>query len=451
MNIKVSIIMPSLNVADYIEECMESVINQTLRDIEIICVDAGSTDGTREILENYARKDARIRVIDSSVRSYGHQVNMGLEYAGGEYVAVLETDDWIDKDMYRCMYGHAVADGLDYVAADFDTFYELQNGYRHCCRTNIFAADKKDWYGKILDSDQIATLRASDYVLWRGIYRRKFVLDNNIRLHESPRAAFQDMGFLQQTKTFARRAKYIDESFYRYRKGRPMSSSVSSEGLRYYEGEFRWLGDNKVFCDNLAGLHKKYYYFTMSISLITKYEQILECLDGDWQDLRLAEPYEWFWEQIMPAVNSGLLEEGLYGKERWDRLMLLLTSREEHAVLIAHEKDKQERPARQLCQLIGERPVVIFGCGRRGERLMFFCDSHHVVIDSFGDNNASLYAEKKFGFRVISPEALSDEICVKNGVVLLSMKEGREGVREQLVNLGIEAERIISEIPEGIL
>ena len=71
---KVSVIMPSLNVAPYIEKCIKSVINQSLQDIEIICVDAGSTDGTLEILENYSNKDKRIILVHSPVKSYGFQV-----------------------------------------------------------------------------------------------------------------------------------------------------------------------------------------------------------------------------------------------------------------------------------------------------------------------------------------------------------------------------------------
>ena len=99
MSVKVSIIMPSLNVANYISECMDSVINQTLSDIEILCIDAGSTDGTLDILRDYESKDNRIKVIVSSMKSYGHQVNMGLDMAKGEYIGIVETDDYIESYM----------------------------------------------------------------------------------------------------------------------------------------------------------------------------------------------------------------------------------------------------------------------------------------------------------------------------------------------------------------
>ena len=154
---KVSIIMPSLNVAPYIEECIQSACRQTLTDIEILCIDAGSTDGTLEILQEFAKKDTRIRVLHSDVKSYGYQVNLGIKEATGEYVAILETDDYVDASMYETLYDAAVKNCVvvqrdamaqndatpestaitknnitinhcaDYVHADFDTLLLVRN------------------------------------------------------------------------------------------------------------------------------------------------------------------------------------------------------------------------------------------------------------------------------------------------------------------------------------
>ena len=88
---KVSVIMPSLNVGRFIRECIASVSKQTLEDIEIICVDAGSTDGTLELLEYAAQLDHRIQVVRSDKKSYGYQMNLGLDAARGEYIGIVET------------------------------------------------------------------------------------------------------------------------------------------------------------------------------------------------------------------------------------------------------------------------------------------------------------------------------------------------------------------------
>ncbi len=460
MDVKVSVILPSLNVAGYIRECLESVVGQSLRELEAICVDAGSTDGTAEVLAEYAGRDPRVVVLHSDLKSYGRQVNMGLDRAKGEYVAVLETDDWVEGDMYRRLYQRAAADGLDYAAADFDTVTRLQNGFDYLARQRVFpdrepgAGPEKpgrDWYGRVLGPGQIAALRASDYALWRGIYSREFLDANGVRLHESPGAAFQDMGFLQQVKSRAKRAAYLDESFYRYRQGRDAASSGSLEGLRYYEGEFRWLEGLRGFAPGLAGDHERYYYFTMSIAFLTKYEQILSGLGGDWRDERLLGPYGWFRSRVSQAVERGLLQEPMYGGGTWGRLLLLLSSREAHAAAAAEGSRKENDAARELGRMTGGRPAVIFGCGRRGERLMLFCDRHGVRVDAFCDNNAALHGKRRFGFEVVPPSGLAGRAEDRDAVVLLSMKEGAEEVRAQLAELGLEEGRVVGRLPDGVL
>ena len=86
------------------EECLESVTGQTLKEIEILCIDAGSTDGTLQIIERYVSEDPRIRLVESDKKSYGYQVNMGIREARGQYIGIVEPDDYIDKAMYQNLY-----------------------------------------------------------------------------------------------------------------------------------------------------------------------------------------------------------------------------------------------------------------------------------------------------------------------------------------------------------
>ena len=112
---KITIIMPSLNVRNYIRPCIESVLNQTLEDIDILSIDAGSTDGTLEILEEYAAADDRLQVIHADKKSYGYQVNLGIESANSEYIGIVETDDIIASNMYERLYQTAAVQNLEYV------------------------------------------------------------------------------------------------------------------------------------------------------------------------------------------------------------------------------------------------------------------------------------------------------------------------------------------------
>ena len=117
---KVSVIIPVLNGAEYIRECMDSIVGQTLSDIEIIPVDAGSTDGTLEILKEYAKKDTRIKLLTADKKSMGYQYNLGIQNADGEYVGFCESDDYLASDMLEKLYRTAEERGeMDFIKSDF--------------------------------------------------------------------------------------------------------------------------------------------------------------------------------------------------------------------------------------------------------------------------------------------------------------------------------------------
>lgn len=122
---KVAVIIPSLNSARYIDECIQSVQNQSLKDLQILCVDAKSEDGTLEILAHYAKNDDRIQIILSDKKSYGYQMNLGIKAAKAEYIGIVESDDYIKARMYEELYSFKAkdcevvkSDMLDFVDGD---------------------------------------------------------------------------------------------------------------------------------------------------------------------------------------------------------------------------------------------------------------------------------------------------------------------------------------------
>ena len=236
VDIKVSIILPSLNVKDYIEEALDSVIMQSLKDIEIICVDAGSDDGTEDIIERYAKKDKRIRFIRSTVRSYGYQVNLGIEESHGKYIAVLETDDKVASEMYERLYRLAEDSNADYVKADYNAFFtQIDGSYYYFERHNF---TDKSLYDVVLEPIKHQVIARDDWYLWQGIYRREYLNNYGIRFSETPGAAYQDIGILYLTGIYAKRAVYIREPLYGYRIDRELASSNSGKGLLYSYAEF---------------------------------------------------------------------------------------------------------------------------------------------------------------------------------------------------------------------
>ena len=124
----ISVIMPSYNVKKYIRTCMESVLSQTLQDMEILIIDAGSEDGTLEVLQEYADRDDRICLVHSEKKSYGYQVNIGIQMARGKYIGIVETDDFIEPDMYGTLYEWARKNDADYVRGLGAFYREVAEG-----------------------------------------------------------------------------------------------------------------------------------------------------------------------------------------------------------------------------------------------------------------------------------------------------------------------------------
>lgn len=221
---KISVIVPVYNVDRYLKNCMDSILLQTLKDIEIICVDDGSTDDSGAILDDFAGKDKRVRVLHRQNAGYGVAMNAGLSVAAGEYVGIVESDDYILPDMFEKLYEAAEQNHLDMVKAD--AFYWLESE-EHISRIHIRAMEA--WYDRVLD-DLDRNLFFDFYMnIWTGIYKRNFLEKYQIRFHETPGASYQDNGFWFQTCIYARRAMWLNQAFYYYRQDNP-TASVKSEG-----------------------------------------------------------------------------------------------------------------------------------------------------------------------------------------------------------------------------
>ena len=117
-----SFIIPSFNSVKYYEKCIESILELDMSNVEIIPVDAESTDGTKEIIQKYSAIDKRIKPVFVSEKSYGYQCNQGINIATGEFVAIVESDDYIDSQMYKKMYLKAKECGADWIKSDFVFF-----------------------------------------------------------------------------------------------------------------------------------------------------------------------------------------------------------------------------------------------------------------------------------------------------------------------------------------
>lgn len=237
---KVSVIVPTYNVENYLVECLESIINQTLTDIEIICIDDGSTDGSGKILDQYAQKDNRIKVIHKENGGYGKAMNTGLDNATGEYIGIVEPDDYIALDMYEKQYKIAKEKALDFVKADFKVFVGNNKNRKFTYRKMSI---NSEYYNRILKPSENVDIYNTNNVIWTGIYNREFLLKNNIRFNTTPGASYQDNGFYFQTYTLAEKMWIMQEPFYNLRRDNPNSSIHSKAKVYCICDEYNFIED----------------------------------------------------------------------------------------------------------------------------------------------------------------------------------------------------------------
>lgn len=234
--IKVSVIVPVYNMEQYLPACLNSILAQTLDEIEIICVDDGSTDQSIAVLEDYAEKDGRLHVIHKENRGYGHSMNVGIEVASGEYIGIVESDDCILPDMYETLYSAAKNNDLDIVKSDVIFWWET---LQYTCEYH--REDMSEYYGKVLDASNRKLFFQYFMNTWTGIYKKSFLLENDIRHNETPGAAYQDNGFWIQTLSFCRRAMWLKDAFYLYRQDNPLASIKNKSNVMAMVNEYDYV------------------------------------------------------------------------------------------------------------------------------------------------------------------------------------------------------------------
>ncbi|NGM17318.1 glycosyltransferase [Eggerthellaceae bacterium zg-893] len=222
----VSLLVPVYNVERYLAECLDSVVAQTFGDFEVVCVNDGSTDGSRDIIERYLA-DPRFRVIDKANSGYGASMNRGLREARGKYVAILESDDFMEPGALERLVGVAEDAGAQVVKARFWFYWSAP----------VPCNEPYRFYGDVtcgrpfcpMDDEAIFHEKPS---IWSALYRRDFLEANDIRFLETPGASYQDASFNFKAWACADRVVVLDEEFVHYRQDNE-ASSVNSPAKVY--------------------------------------------------------------------------------------------------------------------------------------------------------------------------------------------------------------------------
>lgn len=226
--VKISVIMPSYNVKEYITQSIESVLNQTLDDIEVLCVDGGSDDGTLEILKKYSEEDKRVHVYLSNKKSYGAQVNQGLTNANGEYISIIETDDYIQENMLESLYNLTQFGYIDIVKGNF--YHMITSEDENLIKVDTAKQSIAD-YNKAFEIETNPIFLEGHPSIWAAIYKKSFLINNNIKFLEEKGGAWVDNPFFYETAIKAKTIIYTNTPYYYYRESNENSSTNNLTNL----------------------------------------------------------------------------------------------------------------------------------------------------------------------------------------------------------------------------
>ena len=357
--VKVSVIIPIYNVEKYVGRCIESTMSQTLTEIEIICVDDGSIDESGKIADRYAQRDSRIKVIHKKNAGYGHTVNLGISMASGEYIGIVESDDFVECQMYERLYEIAKENELDYVKSNY---YEYSETGR---KVKDISLDCE--YGTVYSEYENMNKLFLAKSIWAGLYRRSFLFDRDIRLLETAGASYQDTGFWFKVCISAHRGMLIKDAFVNYRLDNNNSSVKSSQKVFCICDEIeecrRYLDNSNLRKDIILPFFFKYMY---------------RCYQ--WNCGRIDEAYL---EEFLVKTSSEMKEvsEALYSHiepltmSEWETINVWAWVPKVYFGMLLNDKVMQynsQTYTKLFQQYTSEEQLYIYGAGKVGRRLEAF-------------------------------------------------------------------------------
>lgn len=251
MEIKVTVIIPIYNVENYIEECLVSVINQTLKEIEIICINDGTKDNSMKVVEEYAKNDERILILDKENGGLSSARNAGLRAARGEYVYFIDSDDYVELNMLEILYKEVIDNNLDNIYFDATSFFETeelarqQENYIDYYRRESIYTEVKTGLELLASMEKNKHFRPSACL---QMPKRSLLIENNIDFYEG--IIHEDNLFSLKCIVFEKRVKHISMPFYQ-RRIREDSIMTSAKEIKSSYGYFICVIEFLKLIDNL--------------------------------------------------------------------------------------------------------------------------------------------------------------------------------------------------------
>lgn len=216
MNKKVSIIVPVYNVEKYLRRCLDSLVNQTLKDIEIIVVNDGSPDNSQDIIDEYASKYSIIKSFIKENGGVGRARNYGIQKANGEYIGFVDSDDYVKEDMFELLYKKAIEENADYVTCDLMFTYENKN------KANEISLGIRDVNSDIKKAGLLSPLYSCTKLI-----KKDFLLNSGLMFSEG--LWYEDLPVTIPLFVLANKVAYVTKPLYYYvqRDGSVMNSKYN--------------------------------------------------------------------------------------------------------------------------------------------------------------------------------------------------------------------------------
>lgn len=341
---KISIIVPIYNVEKYLRDCIESIINQTYKEIEILLINDGSTDSSLEICEEYAKKNDKIKIINKKNGGLSDARNVGLEHATGKYIMFVDSDDFLALNCCEVLYNAINGTEFEFITAN----YAFTNNDGIPWKKPMFS---EKFENSILNIDDYKkSFYLMNSTVWNKIFKKEFIDSNNLRFEIgllAEDAVFTTLAFLKAKKTY-----YIKDVVYYYRQREVKKGNISISFNCTVDYFTRVNRAYKIIYENF----KKYneinfyrYYYAKSTAYIL-YKFVDSVLLREEEKIAVLDMMKWFYElktELDVPIISKTIEivtdsivEGRY-QETLKYCNILSEARE---YMTAEKRERMSRP-----------------------------------------------------------------------------------------------------------
>jgi len=436
---KVSVVIPVYNAEPFLEECLNSLISQTLNDIEIICVDDGSTDNSFAILSTYSVKDSRIKVLKQENSGAGTARNNGMATAGGDYIIFLDADDYFDRQMLELTYEKALRDNADIVLFDI---YTLDNVTKEVRSPELFLNHAYIPEQEIFNWRDIPNyiFNISSITVWNKLFRRDFINTHNIKFQQIKNNDANYFASIALIK--AERISILDKRLMYFRQNNP-SSQTQNTAANPLNSFVAW----KAVKDKLVeeGLYEKVKrsfvnritgHLLDRLSLMNNgsaFELLYNKLRNEYfETLDITGHDESYFYNRQDYVRSRKIIEQTAAEYLFERIEYLKRSAYSAQSGFVFPRGKVNKDER----------IVLYGAGNVGQ-------SFYRQIVNTGCCELVLWVDRNFknlDSQVANPEIIK-ETSYDKIVIAVADKQMADSIKRYLLDLGVDDDRIIWEDP----